>query len=241
MKTILTFFISCAMFLANAQTYNEQPIDPAVGMSSGGVSEQVKMADEALRNNKSMGIGEKLNSNMNRIERSVENSPSFNEVYESQKPLNIVEEAQNQQSSPAQNTPNKPLTYSVGDGNPFVTEINLDDHYDRKADGSYIKKGVKTDNSNTIIFVLLAIGAILLLVFLLKRNSKPTSNNTVRRYPVDTPERYEKSNEVFSYDGGHNKYDNASVHHKTTAEMNPSPTSPTRREGFNPSKLYGKN
>lgn len=186
MKNLLFPLVLFAVF-TKAQTqqdyYNQSPsgIDPIIGMKET-QSESVKAVDEILKNNKPSKIGQKLEKSQEMVENL--EVAKFEDVYQ---PASTSENRNYNQSGNEQpNTQNSDVDpFSSPDDNrpSFQGErVNVDDYYDQKPDGSYVRKdlsiqkqGKQDSNNSILIVVILIVGAG--IIGALVTNQNKTGNN----------------------------------------------------------------
>lgn len=184
-KLLLPLLLFAGLTKAQTQQdyYNQSPagIDPVIGMKET-QSESVRAVDEILKNNKPSKIGQKLEKSQEMVENL--EVAKFEDVYQpSTPPENRNYNQSGNVQANNQNSDVDPFS-SPDDNRPsFQGErVSVDDYYNQKPDGSYIKKDIgyqKSSNNggdNTIlIVVILIVGAG--IIGALVTNQNKTGNN----------------------------------------------------------------
>ena len=169
MKNLFLSFLLCTICV---KAQEAPPIDVVSGMSSNGESESVKMANEALKNNKPNSITENF-------ERSIESadklkSASFKEVLQNTPPLNPDKPIRSNNDIENSSAQNQNPNFKLDKSESWNQTIDLDEYYDRQADGSYIKKGLvqKKENHTILLYGIIFLLGAIVLFFLIKKNKK---------------------------------------------------------------------
>lgn len=155
MKKILLSFL---LFTICIKAQEMPPIDVFRGMSSNGESESVKMANEALKNNKTNNMTEKFERSTERVDNL--KPSSFKEVLQNTPPLEVSKATKNIESvnEVGKEPVGEQQLFKVDNSESWNEDIDLHKYYDEQADGSFIKKGIKQkENSDNNLFYSAAI------------------------------------------------------------------------------------
>lgn len=135
--------------LINTDILQQGPaIDPIVGMTSGGVSDTTNMANFVMQNQRPYEVTETLSETLKRVASHQASLPTFNDIYSSTPDLNIAETAFMNRGAGSSTTGSTnsvgggirptntggPFSFTMDEGNPFMTEIDLDQYYTRMSD-----------------------------------------------------------------------------------------------------------
>ena len=236
MKSKILFFTMIFLTIGIKAQDNYQPIDPVNGMKLK-ESESVTRANEEIEKFRNGSYkSEKLQSEVEHI-KSME-LKSYEEVKnETQK--NSTESYEDQTVSVPKSSENIGQELFPPDNSTSMwKEVDIDKYYDKQADGSYIRKTKKGSNKNTIYIILGIFGLISIIAFLFSKNNKPQNDNSDYEKYENHSNETKTSNDII-YDGGHNANNKLNESNYDSEVRNNH--SNTNSQGFDSSKLYGKN